>query len=143
MMRTQDRYVVVKPSKDGTCQRRTYTDFFDAAVITKRCSRNRAKKPCFLLQGPIGAEKLIGKCAATRCTKQLTATDNVDLQACRTGVSKKKARKALIAAQVKKRRLTPHHLTTSKASKSGVFERKDLPPELQGRKRKTHKRRRR
>jgi hypothetical protein len=108
-MRTQDRFVVVhsgQHNKDGSCKRRTYTEFLDAATVAKRAGRNRGGKPVFLMHGSIGMEKLIGKCAKNRCTKQISASDQANLMSCRVGVSKKQARKAVIAARAKARGLS-------------------------------------
>lgn len=137
-MRAPERFVVVhsgQHNKDGSCKRRTYTEFLDAAVVTKRAGRNRAGKPVFLMQGPPGSEKLIGKCAKARCTKKVDASDLTALNSCRGGVAKKQSRRALIALRAGGGR--PRRTGESKASPARTVPRSSL----QGRKQKRRGRR--
>ena len=50
--------------------------------------------PVFLMHGPTGAEKLIGKCAKNKCTKQISASDQISLASCKVGVTKNQIRVA-------------------------------------------------
>lgn len=63
--RNPERWVVVGRSGG----KRVYTDFDDALAVAKRCSRNRAGKPCKLMHGFVGSEKVVAVCLANRCRK--------------------------------------------------------------------------
>jgi hypothetical protein len=141
--RSPDRFIVVSPGKYArfqSCERRVLTSYGDAAKATLRCSKQSktkgtasvTSKPCFLLHGLPGAEKLVGRCFKGKCGKP---EDGDRLLATRCG-SSKKARRDLIKSRVSVRS-TPHFTSESKASKSGV-----VMSGLRGRKTKTKKRRR-
>lgn len=100
-MRAPDRYIVfnVGPySRWKSCQRRVLTSYGDAAKSTQRCSRGRANKPCFLLQGHPGAEKLIGRCVNNKCGRPKEG-DQAIIDRCKL---EKKSRRDLIASRAGK-----------------------------------------
>lgn len=138
MTRAPDRFIVVSTgpyARFQPCERRVLTSYGDAAKATLRCSRQSKKKgvasvksaPCFLMHGPPGAEKLVGRCFKGKCGKPEEG-DRALISRC--GASKK-ARRGLIAERAKAGgRARP--MGPSKASKSGIFAREDLPAELKG-----------
>ena len=129
-----DRFVVInlKPhGKAKACRKRVFTSYGDAAKVTMRCSRSAeavaAKAPCFLLQGWAGAETIVGRCVSGKCGKPREG-DHRLIEKCEPEYVTKARRRRLIA----ERATVPHHTTKSKASKSGIFSREKLPPELKG-----------
>jgi hypothetical protein len=134
-MRSPDRFVVVNLGPYGSrpsCTRRVYTSYGDAAKATLKCSRNRAKEPCILLQGYAGSEKVVGRCVDRKCGRPDPGDQN-KVSRCRLDKKKAKGdRRALIARLHADR---ARGMGPSKASKTGVFPREKLPAELRGRKR--------
>lgn len=101
--RAPDRYIVVNMGPHGKvapCRRRIFTSYGDAAKVTLRCSRSRqaADKPCFLMQGWPGAEKLVGRCDNGKCGRPKDG-DQSAINRC--GLNKK-ARHEMIAARAKR-----------------------------------------
>jgi|WetSurMetagenome_2_1015567.scaffolds.fasta_scaffold245573_2 hypothetical protein len=148
-MRPVDRFVVFNVGatkavergygKTPSCSRRTFTSYGDAAKATLRCSRqgklkgasSTASEPCFLLHGMPGSEKLVGRCFKGKCGRPEDG-DRAKMDRCkldkkqRAAKRKETIRERVIAAD-RARGMSP-----SKASKSGVFAREDLPAELKG-----------
>jgi hypothetical protein len=58
------RFVVV--GKSGKTKR-VYTNVVDALSVARRCSKNAENKPCKVLHGLPGTEKLIATCEQRRC----------------------------------------------------------------------------
>lgn len=86
------------------CSRRTYTSYDDAVRVAQRRSHSRSTdKPCFVLHGLPGVEKLTDRCFKYRC-RPPKAGDLEALQRC--GISKKQ-RKTLIAARALRGRREP------------------------------------
>jgi len=90
-----------------------------------------ASEPCFLLHGMPGSEKLVGRCFKGKCGRPEDG-DRAKMDRCkldkkqRAAKRKETIRERVIAAD-RARGMSP-----SKASKSGVFAREDLPAELKG-----------
>jgi len=59
------RFVVV--GKSGKAKR-VYTNVVDAMTVAKRCSRNKEGKPCKVLHGLPGTERLIATCQLKKCS---------------------------------------------------------------------------
>lgn len=119
-MRSPDRFVVFNVGQYGKrarCSRRVYTSYGDAAKATLHCSRQSKRKgvasttskPCLLLHGLPGTEKLVGSCFKGKCGPP-QPRDRTLLTSCG---EEKRERRGLIAQRAKA-------LAPSKASKSGV-----------------------
>lgn len=124
-MRAPDRYVVANMGPHGrvkACRKRVYTSYGDAARVTQRCSRSRQAegKPCFLLQGMPGNEKIVGRCDAGKCGRPKDG-DQLVINRCVPDYVAKKSRRDLIKTRSKlPESARMHHTGASQASKSGV-----------------------
>lgn len=116
-----DRFIVftVGGTKERQpCTKRTFTSYGDAAKATLKCSRSRrnvSNKPCLLLMGWPGTEKLVGRCVKGKCGPPKPG-DKYLIDHCGGA---KKSRRELIKERVKMRSHVPS-TGASKASRSGM-----------------------
>ena len=123
-MRSVDRFVVfnvgaTRASKRGygnteACKRRTFTSYGDAANAALYCSKQTKQagvasvesKPCLLLHGMPGSEKIVGRCFKGKCGKPVegAAGDAWLLKSCKLDkAAKKAARRTAIKETVEAR----------------------------------------